>query len=45
MKTIRLLLGTCITPQDLQVADMLLKSFYQLYEQYYGKSFGVNRLV
>ena len=37
VKGIRLLLGTNITPSDVEVADQLLKLFYKLYEEYYGK--------
>lgn len=37
VKGIRLLLGTNITPSDVEVAEQLLKLFYKLYEEYYGK--------
>lgn len=38
-KSVRTLLGTCITEEDLLLAEKLLKNFCQLQEEYYGSKF------
>lgn len=36
IKSLRILLSSCITDDSLQLAEKLLKRFYKLMEEYYG---------
>jgi len=45
VKAIRILLSTSISEDDIKQAELLLRKFCVLYEEYYGKLFMYNILV